>query len=254
MNYDERLSFLPSMCTFEMVMAGWLARVASLEDSSFTPYIHYLFQDTRGREGIANGIAKEREEEESGTNTGLLDHYLSEMTNDACEEPDTFLEHLFRGFAILHMRTQPIESAAIATFIDGTNFFKAKVKNMFVPTLMPLIDSVPQMDDGSHNTVVEYFPYVNESTLAQQCAELGLTHYKSESGSLCQGGVDESNNPLLGECVRRESGFFALRALQSFEVGDVFYLRRYPRDGSVDKAVAQARLMEAQCLLSMDNR
>lgn len=153
-NYADRLTFLKSTSVSELAMAGWMVRIASLENSPYTAYMHYLLEDTRGRDGIAHGLSKEREDD-----SGMVDHYFSELATDAGEDPEVFLENLFRAFACIHLRTQPIEAEAIRAFIPGTNFFKAKPNNMHVPTLMPLIDAVPQVEDDTHNTVVQYFSF-----------------------------------------------------------------------------------------------
>ncbi|KEG08258.1 hypothetical protein DQ04_07611020 [Trypanosoma grayi] len=232
MNYDERCSFLRGASVAEMVMAGWMCRIASLEESRFTPYVHWLLEDTRGRDGIANGVSKER-----GDASGLVDHYFSEMATDACEEPEVFLEHVFRSFAALHLRAVPIEADAIRRFIPGTTFFKAKADDMFVPTLMPLIDAVPQVEDGSHNTVVQYFPYNGSSELAQQCRELFLP--------------DEAARAMDALQLKAD-GFFALRALCPIDAGDHLYLRGVPKLGDAAHESMAAQVMEANRLLNND--
>ncbi|RHW73992.1 hypothetical protein DPX39_020019900 [Trypanosoma brucei equiperdum] len=237
MNYDERCSFLRSASMSELTTAGWMCRIASLEESRFTPYIHWLLEDTRGRDGVANGVSRERGEE-----SGLVDHYFSEMATDACEDPEEFLENLFRSFAALHLRAVPIESAAIRLFLPGTNFFKAKVDEMFVPTLMPLIDAVPQLEDGLHNTAVEYFPFSDEETLLKQCKDLFLS----------EGGTNEMRE-LRRRCLAQEQGagaFFALRALCPIEEGDYLYVRGVPKLGAPEQESMTVRVMEANRLLN----
>lgn len=257
MNYDERLPYMKSACTFEFAQAGWMTRIASLEESPFTPYIQYLFEDTRGRDGISNGMTKEREEE-----SGLLDHFLSEMSTDACEDPDVFLENFFRGLACLHLRSQPIEAVAIAAYIPGTNFFKAKAAEMYVPTLIPLVDAIPQLEDGLHNTVLEYFPFTGEAALRRQCEELQLP----PSEEAREESVGEAEAPLPGGVapLRRSeeqqrmnmrglqgSGFYALRALRPIEEGDLLYLRRFPTIPSdMENQEMNARVLDANRMLS----
>ncbi|KAF8298070.1 hypothetical protein TcYC6_0076130 [Trypanosoma cruzi] len=237
MNYDERCKFLRGASMAELVTAGWMCRIASLEESSFTPYIRWLLEDTRGRDGVANGMSKER-----GEDSGLVDHYFSEMATDACEDPEVFLENLFRSFAALHLRAVPIESAAICLFIPGTNFFKAKSDDMFVPTLIPLVDAVPQLEDDAHNTVVQYFPHdrSDKESLARRCRELFLPEeeMRAMEARLSQGDGD--------------SGFFALRALCPIEEGDHLYLRGVPKLGDAGKESMTVKVMEANRLMNND--
>ncbi|RNF07351.1 uncharacterized protein Tco025E_07386 [Trypanosoma conorhini] len=237
MNYDERCKFLRGASMAELVTAGWMCRIASLEESSFTPYVRWLLEDTRGRDGIANGMSKERGEE-----SGLVDHYLSEMATDACEDPEVFLENLFRSFAALHLRAVPIEAAAIRLFIPGTNFFKTKADDMFVPTLIPLVDAVPQMEDDTHNTVVEYFPYDGRcpGALAQQCRELFLSE---EEGRAMEAQLSQGTG---------DRGFFALRALCPIDEGDHLYLRGVPKLGDAAKESMTVKVMEANRLMNND--
>lgn len=108
-NYRDRLTFLCSTATFELATAGWTVRIGSLAESPFTPYIHYLLEDNRARDGVSNGISKEREEE-----SGLLDHCLPEMATNAWKDPEILLESLFICLAAGFLRTQPIESEAIS--------------------------------------------------------------------------------------------------------------------------------------------
>ncbi|KPI89918.1 hypothetical protein ABL78_0990 [Leptomonas seymouri] len=259
MNYNERLSFMQSACVFEFAQAGWMTRIASLEESPFTPYIHYLMEDTRGREGISNGMSRERGEE-----SGVLDHHLSEMATDACEEPEVFLEHFFRSLACLHLRSQPIEPEAVSYFMPGTNFFKAKASEMYVPTLVPLVDAVPQLEDGNHNTVLQFFPFRDVETLRSQCEELQILYFEKgkeapivteevQSGQ----GVTQSINvehELMDPALLRGGGFVALRALRPLEAGDVLYIRRFP-DLSIraSEHTINAQVMDANRLLSRDS-
>lgn len=259
MNYNERLSFMKSACMYEFAQAGWMTRIVSLEESPFAPYIRYLMEDTRGREGISNGMSKEREEE-----SGMLDHYLSEMATDACEDPEVFLEHFFRGLACLHLRSQPIEPEAVSFFMPGTNFFKVKANEMYVPTLVPLVDAVPQLEDDTHNTVLQFFPYKDVETLRSQCDELGIRFFEkgkeapivSEEVASGQGVVQKINveHELMDPALLEGGGFVALRALRPLEEGDTLYLRRFP-DVSVraNERMINAQVMDANRLLSREN-
>ncbi|GET89870.1 hypothetical protein, conserved [Leishmania tarentolae] len=258
-NYNERLPFMRSACKYEFAQAGWMTRIASLEESAYTPYIHYLLEDTRGRDGISNGMGKEREEE-----SGVLDHYLSEMATDACEDPEVFLENFFRGLACVHLRSQPIEAPAVEAFMPGTNFFKAKSSEMYVPTLVPLVDAVPQLENGSHNTVLEYYPYTDVATLRAQCEELNIPFFEkgkeepivAQETRTARGVAQHINveSELMDPALLKGGGFFALRALESLDVGDVLYLRRFPDVlNRAGERMMDAQVMEANRLLSRDD-
>lgn len=237
MNYADRLSFLKSTSMAELATAGWMVRIASLESSPFTPYIHFLLEDTRGRDGIAHGLSKEREED-----SGLVDHYFSELATDAGEDPEVFLENLFRSFACLFLRTQPIESEAIASYLTGTDFFKAKASSMYVPTLIPMVDCVPQVEDDTQNTVLQYFPYPTTGVSEWWS---GL---RNELLIAKENAVDISHFP-----VGSGGGLFVLRAIRLIEEGDVLYLRHYPPEGDAAQANMNANVIEANRLLSHDN-
>ncbi|RNF01586.1 hypothetical protein TraAM80_06886 [Trypanosoma rangeli] len=179
---------------------------------------------------------------ERGENSGLVDHYFSEIVTDACEDPETFLENLFRSFAALHLRAVPIEVSAIRLFIPGTNFFKTKTDDMFVPTLILLVDAVPQLEDDNHNTMVQYFPYDKSRTnvLAQQCRKLLVSEDE-------RGAMEVHLSEETGDC-----GWFALRALYPIEEGDHLYLRGVPKLGDTAKELMTVRVMEANRLMNGD--
>ena len=228
MDYDLRLEYLPSVARWELALAGWMNRIHSLEDSPFTPYIKWLYEDSRGRDGAGTAINQEREQKAS-----MLDNVLTDMVVDGCDEGDNFLENLFRGLACAGLRAVPIEPEAIVPFLPGTNFFKAKVRDMHVPTLMPLIDAVPQLEGEDYpNTLVQYFPFEGAAKLAQSCAEMSIP-------------VEMDAN-LLEKC----GGFFALRAMTRIEPGAHFYLRRFVSLKAADKD--QFNMLHANQMLSRD--
>ncbi|CAD2221514.1 hypothetical protein AGDE_06752 [Angomonas deanei] len=233
MNYNKVIPWLPSRCTHEIAFAGWFTRIASLQESPFSPYILFLLEDTRGKVGISSGMSKEKDDE-----SGIADHYLSEIATDACEEPEVFLDNFFVALACLFHRTQPIEKELIEYYIQGTNFFKAKAAEMHVPTLIPLADCIPQKEDNTHNTLVEYFPYKDGHTLRQQYKELNISYVepgenKPEAGwdaNGTAGQIIHTDREIMSEEVLRGSGFLAVRAMQKIEKGDLLYLRRFPRE------------------------
>eukprot|EP00796_Vickermania_ingenoplastis_P001939 gene1939-1177_t len=255
-NYNDRLAFLKSTTVSELATAGWMVRIASLENSRYTPYMHFLLEDTRGRDGIAHGLSKEREDD-----SGMVDHYFSELATDAGEDPDIFLEHLFRSFACIHLRTQPIEAEAIRVYVPGTNFFKVKAKDMYVPTLMPLVDCVPQVEDDTHNTVVQYFPFpagttaAREAKLLEMAEELRIPMRGGSSGAPPRAPVgSETKEQDMFRMEKLEGGgLFALRAIRPIEPGDVLYLRHFPAEGDAAQHGMNANVIEANRLLSHDN-
>jgi hypothetical protein len=206
MDYDLRVDYLPSMARWELAQAGWMCRINSLEDSPATPFIKWILEDTRGRDGVSQGVNKEREEKAS-----ILDNILTEMVCDSCEEGEPFLESLFTSIASLNLRSVPIEAEAIDHFLPGTNFFKAKIRDMYVPTLMPLIDAVPQIEgDYYHNCLVEYFPFTGEDSLRTTCRDVLDIPVEMDSN-------------MLEKC----GGFFALRAMRRLEPGSCLFNRRF---------------------------
>ncbi|CCW70470.1 unnamed protein product [Phytomonas sp. Hart1] len=256
MNYNDRLPYLQSTSTYELAMAGWMTRIISLEDSPLTPYIKYLLEDTRGRDGVANGISREREEA-----NGVIDHYLSEIATEACEDPEVFLENLFISFACIRMRTQPIEVEAIKAYIPGTNFFKAEVEKMFVPTLMPLIDTAVQREDGDHNTVVHYFSAKDSQTCDlhhelqipyRERGEEPTVISKLYTSSGTEKVVNRESEPKDRD-LHNGGGFFALRALRAIEKGELIFVRQYPFEGGANERKMHSNYIEAGRLLSHNN-
>lgn len=226
MNYNERVPYLKGASFSELVMAGWMCRVVSTEESGFAPFVKWLFEDTRGRDGVANGISKER-----GDDGSMLDHILSEMSTDSCEEPEAFLENIFRAFSAIFNRTVPLEPAAIEYAMNGTTFFKARKNDIFVPALMPLIDCVPQREDGLHNTLVEYYP------------ESELSH--SKRVQLMQAlDLEELDAP------QNMGGLLVLRAISAIEEGDYYTLRSWPKTAHADQEIISSNVIEAARLMN----
>ena len=226
MNYDERVPYLKGSSFAELTMAGWMGRVASTEESGFTPFVKWLLEDTRGRDGIANGISKER-----GDDGSMLDHILSEMATDSCEEPEAFLENIFRSYSAIFNRTVPLEPDAVEYAMTGTTFFKARKNDIFVPALMPLIDCVPQREDGLHNTLVEYYPdsKLTNTNKIQLMKELDLEDLDAPSGM---------------------GGLLVLRAINAIEEGDYYTLRSWPKTAHADSEIISSNIIEAARLMN----
>lgn len=227
MNHNERVPYLLGASHAELATAGWMCRIHSVEEGNFVPYMKWLLEDTRGRDGAANGISKERGEE-----TSYVDHMFSEMATDACEDPEVWLEHLFRSFACLHLRAAPIETKAILPYLDGTDFFKSKAHELHVPTLLPLVDAIPQLEDGNHNVLVEYFPFEGVEVLQRQCKELGLPVSEMDPNAV------------------RQAGFYALRAMTKLTEGDYLYARGWPKTLHPAEEQTTASMLEATRLIN----
>lgn len=219
MNWNQRVRSLKGAATHELVTAGWMCRIHSMAEQPWAPYISWLLSDTSGRQGIANGICQDR-----GDNNGDLDQLLTEMANDGCDEAEDFLENFFRSVACLMTRTIPIETRAIDHFLPGTNFFKAKAHELFVPTFFPLLDCVPHMENGMHNCLVDYFP-PSEANNAL-CREL----------SIPEGEFDHD--------AFRESGVVVLRALEALPRGEYVTVRSWPKTERHDEERISNTIME----------
>lgn len=236
MNHNIRVPYLLGASHSELAMAGWMTRIHSLEDSRFTPYVKWLLEDTRGRDGVSQGISKERGEE-----TSYVDQIFSELATDACEDPEVWLEHLFRSFAAIHLRGVVVETAAIEPLLDGTDFFKTKANEIYCQTLMPLIDAVPQVENGLHNVLVDYYPgnvCSDERKLKGVCHDLQIPY--SELDLL-------PGSPAMIP----QRGFFALRAITRIQEGDYLYIRGLPKGINPEEDAATANMIEATRL--MDN-
>lgn len=226
MNHNQRVPYLLGASHAELALAGWIARVHSLENSFFSPYAKWLLEDTRGRDGVSQGMGKERSEE-----TSYVDQVFSEMAIDACEDPEVWLENLFRSFAALHLRGVPMEVAAMEPLLDGTDFFKTKAKEIHCPALIPLIDAVPQLEDGNHNVLVEYFSGPSCTTsLSSICRDINVPIAEMDASQL-------------------KNGFFALRAISKLSEGDYLYARGYPKTTKPEEESMTANIVEATRLM-----
>jgi hypothetical protein len=228
MNHNQRVPYLLGASHAELALAGWMVRVHSLENSFFSPYVKWLLEDTRGRDGVSQGMGKERSEE-----TSYVDQVFSEMAIDACEDPDVWLENLFRSFAALHLRGMPLEVEAMEPLLDGTDFFKTKANEISCPTLIPLVDAIPQLEDGNHNVMVEYFAgprCSNEGSLSAICRDINVPRAEMDVSQL-------------------KNGFFALRAIAKLSEGDYLYHRGYPKTLRPDEEALSANMLEASRLM-----
>ena len=145
MNYNSCLPNMGNVSHADLVQAGWMTRINSMEDSPFTPFVKWVLSDNRGMQGVVQAVSRIKKE----TKSEAFDNLLSEFSVEACEEPQAFLDAMFTAMAAFAQRSIPLEQSAIMHFVDGTNFFKTKVGEMSVPTLLPLIDTVPQVCDSS---------------------------------------------------------------------------------------------------------
>jgi hypothetical protein len=227
MNHNHRVPYLLGASHAELALAGWMCRVHSLEDSFFSPYAKWLLEDTRGRDGVSQGMSKERSEE-----TSYVDQIFSEMAIDACEDPEVWMENLFRSFAALHLRAFPLEVEAMEPLLDGTDFFKTKAPEIHCPTLIPLMDAVPQLEDGNHNVMVQYYsgPRCRSEELLSICREINVPLEEMDVSQL-------------------HNGFFALRAISKLSEGDYLYARGFPKTLRPDEEAHSANMLEATRLM-----
>lgn len=207
LNWNKRMPFLRSQSYGDFGTAGWMTRALLLEEKPFAEYFSWLCDDSRNKNGISQGIAREK-----GDDNPNLDMLLSQMVADACEEGDVFLDKFFTCNAALLSRSVLIEEHAISCFLNGTTFFKSRIGDLFVPTLIPFVDCCPHREDGRHNCMVDFIPgeRVREAlpfvAREMQVDEAQLQDYAAE-------------------------GFFALRPTGPIEQGDVLFVRGWPKLG-----------------------
>ena len=179
-------------------------------------------EDTSGRDGIANGVTKER-----GDDNHQFDEVISHMSFDSGEEAEDFIENVFRAIAAFMLRSVPVDERVIELQKGGTNLQKVPSSELFVPTLIPLMDCCPQREDGLHTAMVEYYSTDDLQTKGKGiCADLGI---KEEE-------VDER---LIGD-----KGMFALRALEELEDGQFVTLRGWPKTPQTDNESIQSQLLD----------
>ena len=156
MNWNELVTYMKNLAIHEIFTAGWIAQGPfHLQDSAHSVYLRWLVSDTTSKNGVSSAFANARQDKE--LNTAELESTLSDMANDAGEDPEQFLENFFRALAAYMTRTSPLDVEATRFFMPAANFDKVKPADLFVPTFLPLIDCVPQIDTGDHNAMVEYF-------------------------------------------------------------------------------------------------
>lgn len=222
MNWNERLRFLPGAATHDIVSAGWLVRMACMEDPKWQKYCNWLLEDTTGRDGIANGVTKER-----GDDNHAFDECISHMAFDSGEEAEDFIEMVFRAIAAFMLRAVPVDARVIAQQIAGTTFHKLSPGELFVPTLIPLMDCCPQREDGLHNAMVEFFTADDLHTRGKGiCQDLGIP-------------IEDVDERLIGD-----KGLFALRALEELEDGSYVTLRGWPKTPQKDNETIGGQVMD----------
>ncbi len=222
MNWNERLRFLPGAATHDLVSAGWLCRMASLDDPKWGQFCHWLLEDTSGRDGIANGVTKER-----GDDNHQFDEVISHMSFDSGEEAEDYIENIFRAIACFMLRTVPVDTRVIDILRPGTNLQKLPSEELFVPTLIPLMDCCPQREDGMHSAMVEFYTTEELQTRGNGiCQDLNI---KEEE-------VDEN---VIGE-----GGMYALRALEELVDGSYVTLRGWPKTPEKDNETIQGQLLD----------
>lgn len=241
-------------------------------------YMRWLVQDTTGRDGAMGGISRER-----GDKSTVLDDILMSMCNDAGEEPDIFMEHFFRLIAAIALRTQPLDERAIALQLPGTNFWKATSDQLFVPTFVPLVDCVPHREDGSHNTLLDFYIPTDFMAAGQGNRDFEADPSQLPAGlskTTVMGNSEEADGrrtlrekmelrrlqrtdadvqaliselqlptadligPQAGTTTFSGGGMFALRALRELSPGDLLTIRGWPKTPDKDQEGVSAMLME----------
>ena len=224
MNWNERLRFLPGAATNELVAAGWIARLASEDEdaSAWTRYATWLLEDTSGRDGIANAIHKER-----GDHNQAFDDAISGMAFDSGVEAEEFIELVFRAIGCLMLRAVPVDLRAIRQYLPGTTLYKVDATELFVPTLIPLVDCCPQKEDGMHTATVDFFTTDELQTQGRGlCADLGID-------------VADVDERVIGD-----KGMYALRCISELPVGEYVSIRGWPKTPQSENERMQGGLVE----------
>lgn len=217
------------------------------DEDPFEDYARWLVQDTSGREGAVGGIGKER-----GDMNPALDDIFMSMANDAGEEPDVYMEHFFRLVAAVALRTQPIDARAVEALLPGTNFFKAKASDLFVPTFVPLVDCVPHVDDFSHNVMLDFFlPADFETTSASPVPTARQPPSEELLADLCLTAAEVTHAMLHATAAKgTPQGMFALRAIRYIEAGEVLTIRGWPKTPEADNEKVTGHIMEQSRMMN----
>jgi hypothetical protein len=206
-NWNRRMPFLHGASTAEFVTAGWMTRMLSRDDHGhWATYMKWLIDDTTGRDGVASGIARER-----GDACPALDSALSVMADDSGEDLTEFLENWYRALACLMLRSYPVDARVIGEQLAGTSFLRTTAGDLFVPTLIPLMDCVHITEVPIHNTMLDYHTAAELRADAALVDALGLAAKDVAPG-------------VIGE-----KGMFSLRAMEALEPGDVLCHRSFPK-------------------------
>jgi hypothetical protein len=219
-NWNMRLKHLNGAATHEMLMAGWIVRLATRKNTPWTPFAEWLLEDTTGRDGIAGGIGRER-----GDGDPVLDQLLLDMAHDAGEEVQDYTELLFRGYACLMKRASPIDHRVVALQLPGTTIARRKPDELFVPTLIPLVDCIPHDELGNHNVMLDYHS-------AEQLEDPALR------ATL---GISDKDTSVA---VIGKQGLISVRAIEYIDEGNYLSIRGWPKTDEKDNEYSQQTILE----------
>jgi len=219
-NWNQRYKHLQGAAVHELALAGWIVRYACREDSPWTPFCKWLLEDTTGRDGVASGIGKER-----GDENPELDKMLGDMAYDAGEEVDDFTEFFFRAYASIQKRSSPVEPRVVSLYQPGSNIDRVDKDQLFVPTLVPLIDCVPHEETGAHNCMIDYH-CLEELTDGDLLADMCLTD-------------KDTSVAVIGK-----EGLISLRAITYLEAGTYLQVRGWPKTDNIQDEYSQQTIME----------
>lgn len=220
-NWNQRLPYLHNAAVNEFVMAGWMVRCTTRDHGKFQDYFRWLFEDTSGRDGLGSGINQERGDD----GNPALDTAIGQMANDSGEEFDEFLEYFFRAYACIMKRALPVETKVIKEFLPGTNLEKLDINELFAPTLIPLVDCVPQEEVGYHNVMLDYHSADDLQGNPRLWQELEIT-------------PAEVRPEVIG------AGMFSLRAMEQMDPGSILVIRGWPKTEEVDNESIKNQIME----------
>jgi len=197
-SWDKGVKEMPCAQVHQFFSAGWLARAHYNEDHFFHPYAAWLSQDSTGQSGISQAISCFREDDDVNL---TIDDLFTKMAYDASVEVDQYMEIFLRLLSAYLGRNFPLDTEGVEQCMDGTGFFRSRAQHVVCPTLVPFIDSVPQIVSGNHNTIVQFI----SKDAKKELAEVGL-----------------------GDTLTNSS-YVVLRALREIEPGDYLTQRDWPK-------------------------
>eukprot|EP00760_Papus_ankaliazontas_P002982 PhM_4_TR11363/c0_g1_i1/m.58916 len=221
-NWNELVRPMPGLATHELYTSGWLARHYFDDEAFFHPYARWLAQDTTGKNSMMQGIATFRED----AGVVVIDDLFAKLANEAGIEQDDYMDPFLKCMASVLGRSYPLDVNAIEESLHGTGFFSMYAPYLSVPTLVPLVDCIPNIADGAHNVACGFYSRRNSNDVDIMKEVFGLVNADQES-------------------------YFVVRALREIQPGDFITQRDWPRATIVEDY--QSKVVEAQRMQSFSH-